>query len=338
MKYHFLNSFNLGAGYEDADYVEGRVVRPERKLPDELDLDYKNGGCLLSLRVCKDYAYLLVKKILYVNKQKTLVQQGRTVNINFSIEATLDELSQLCDICAGVLTEWGNFCRRLGDIVQIPSSDNNEYGYSIDKLQFDRLFFYIQNQGRNAVLPTRIGKALKSHSSQGILLVVPSEDVLYYIDNFKAIDPSGKKGHFLLKNWDCVLSASRDPKKPMEFEKLTSNSFTKDYDAFLNLVSVKNEQGDIKVIISNKEIDNIINPKDCINNEEESKGKEKGENNVLVIKEHTIISNQNTDSSDAKKVFNTKENSASFNKTLFLFVLIIGVIGFVLGYIVGSRQ
>lgn len=336
MKYHFLNSFNLGAGYEDADYVNGHIVKPNRRLPDELNMDYKNGGCLFVLRSCKDYCYLLIKKILYVNKQKTLVQQGRTVNINFSIEAALNELPQVCNICAGILTEWGNFCRRLGDVIQIPSADHNEYGYSIDKQQFEKLLSYMEERGRKAALPSKVGNALKKHSSEGILLVVPSENKQYYIDNFKAIDSSGKNFRLLLKSWDCVLSASRDTNNPMEFEKLTSLNFTEDYEAFLKNASVINGQEGLKVSINSNKTGKVIDKNEVITNEEPLLKRKHNEVVVQTISELTNNEEDDVEKLSIQNATRQEEFSVSYNTKSIVKIIIVGIIGFVLGYLVAK--
>lgn len=232
MTYHFYNSFNLGAGYSHADYIDGRPTVPQRKLPHELDIDYKNGGCIMVLRTCGDMAYLLVKKILYTNHQKTHVQQGRTVNINFSIEGSFSELSKLCMITLGILSEWKNFCRRLGDLIVIPAVDGNEYNYSIDSIDLDKLMLWMEKVGMNTHLP-QLEASLRHPQKNDAILLVPMKSERYYVSNASSLDLTNNTFHKQPVHWLCVIPASRNEKDPDTFEKLTQFPRTSNYIKFL---------------------------------------------------------------------------------------------------------
>lgn len=236
MTYHFYNSFNLGAGYSHADYIDGRPTATRRKLPHELDLDYKNGGCVMALRACDNIAYLLVKKILYTNRQKTFTQQGRTVNINFSIETSRNELNRLCMITIGILSEWKNFCRRLGDIITIPAIDGNEYNYSINPAELEQLVNGMEKVGRSARKLPLYGDALRNPQRSDAVLLVPIKTESYYASNASSLELDDKR--YKRVRWSCVIPASRSDKEPDMFEQLTQSPMTADYDMFLNNLGV----------------------------------------------------------------------------------------------------
>ncbi len=233
MIYHFYNSFNLGAGYCHADYIGGKPVMTQRELPHELKMDYMNGDCVMALRSCDDIAYLLVKKILYVNKNKTHVEQGRTVNINFSIETSANEILKLSMICKGILAEWNNFCRRLGDIITIPAVDRNDFNYSIDPIQLNGLFSYMEEVGRKAHLASpKLDATLDNPKKGAAILLVPIGDEKRYTKNAEnlRLPSEGRKPSV---HWTCVLPASKIESAPATFEKLTRMPLTEDYDVFL---------------------------------------------------------------------------------------------------------
>ncbi len=237
MIYHFYNSFNLGAGYCHADYIGGKPVMTQRELPHELKMDYMNGDCVMALRSCDDIAYLLVKKILYVNKNKTHVEQGRTVNINFSIETSANEILKLSMICKGILAEWNNFCRRLGDIITIPAVDRNDFNYSIDPIQLNGLFSYMEEVGRKAHLASpKLDATLDNPKKGAAILLVPIGDEKRYTKNAEnlRLPSEGRKPSV---HWTCVLPASKNENDPAMFEKLTRMPLTDDYDIFLQQVS-----------------------------------------------------------------------------------------------------
>lgn len=252
MRYHFYNSFNLGAGYSHADYINGKPVQPQQDLPHELAVDYMNGGCIIALRSYDGIAYLLVKKILYTNSNKTHTQQGRTVNINFSIETTEDKLTELSMICKGIIAEWKNFCRRLGDIIVIPASDKNEYNYSIDPIELDGLFSYMKHIGQCANLTPKLDFALNRPKKGTAILLVPLGNEEYYAKNAESLRlPSEHKKSSV--HWTCVLPASKNEKEPGLFEKLTRKLHTLDYETFVNELS--------RLVVSTKKTPQTVDDK-----------------------------------------------------------------------------
>ena len=194
----------------------------------------------------------------------------------------------------------------------------------------------MEESGRNAVLPSKVGNALKKHSSEGILLVVPSENKQYYIDNFKAIDPSGKSIRLLLKSWDCVLSASRDTNNPMEFEKLTSVNFTEDYDTFLKNASVTDELEGLKVSTNSNETEKVIEKNENIINEKPSLKREQNEVVVQTVSEQTNNEEDNVEKLSIQNATRQEDFSVSYNIKSIIKIIIVGIIGFVLGYLVAK--
>lgn len=135
MKIHLYTNFTLGAGFGYADLGEDGLKKPE--IPPAIKSDFVNGSCRMVLKSmhAEELAYLVVKGIVYLNKEKKIDEQGRKVFINFALETDKTHLNDLSQIFIGLLCNWNNATNYLGSLFNIPYTDN-EFNYNVDYKHF----------------------------------------------------------------------------------------------------------------------------------------------------------------------------------------------------------
>ncbi len=223
MRYFFYNSFTLGSGYKYAELKDNVICSTD--IPTDIDCDFCNGGCQLVVRKTNAGTSILVLKgILYDNKQKRFDEQGRKVYINFAIEAPISEHSKLNNIFFAMIAEWNNLCRYLGESVKIPYHIGT-YGYGIEQSHVESLTNYLSIYDTQKI-KEEIGIDLNNKD----VIVLKSANYTYYeelaTDLYKSKDQTFR-GNFIQKN---IISGDT-------FKELTKRSSLDTYDDFMQKIN-----------------------------------------------------------------------------------------------------
>lgn len=176
MKIHLYTNFTLGSGFGYAELTQDGLTKAN--IPPIIKADFVNGACKIVLNSLpsEDIAYLLVKGIVYTNKDKRIDDQGRKVFINFAIEDKICNLHKLAKVLNGLLVEWKSSVDYVGSLFTIPYS--NEYNYTVDYTRFAYMVTQLQNI--SAESDTHIDNIIKTIKSGDSLVVLKGDDKGYY--------------------------------------------------------------------------------------------------------------------------------------------------------------
>lgn len=177
MKIHLYTSFTLSAGYQYASLTEQGLKSPT--IPSAIKADFVNGSCKIVLRdvPAEDLAYLVVKDINYLNKEKQIDEQGRKVFINFALETDMAHFSDLAHVFMGLICNWNNAIKYLGQLYTIPYS-SNEFNYSVDLQRFMGLINNLKSSTNSCA--TNIRNVINRLSDGDGLIVIKGNDKDYY--------------------------------------------------------------------------------------------------------------------------------------------------------------
>lgn len=177
MKIHLYTSFTLSAGYQYASLTEQGLKSPT--IPSAIKADFVNGSCKIVLRgvPAEDLAYLVVKDINYLNTEKQTDEQGRKVFINFALETDMAHFSDLAHVFMGLICNWNNAIKYLGQLYTIPYS-SNEFNYNVDLQRFMGLINYLKSSTNPCA--TNIRNVINRLSDGDGLIVIKGNDKDYY--------------------------------------------------------------------------------------------------------------------------------------------------------------
>ena len=316
MKIHLYTSFTLSAGYQYASLTEQGLKSPT--IPSAIKADFVNGSCKIVLRgvPTEDLAYLVVKDINYLNKEKQIDEQGRKVFINFALETDMAHFSDLAHVFMGLICNWNNAIKYLGQLYTIPYS-SNEFNYSVDFQRFMGLINYLKSSTTPCAMNIR--NVINRLSDSDGLIVIKGKDKDYYR---RMTDDISSRIRSRFSNEKRYLITEN------EFEQaIESSEMLKDYSAFC------------------KNINDNLNQTECI-----TENIQEGEDNV----DHPALSDRaNTEqqcgvaNSDAlfdkrkepESIKSTTENlkcvtpiMKNMNKRYVLYLIGSFVLGMAIGY------
>lgn len=221
MKIHLYTSFTLSAGYQYASLTEQGLKSPT--IPSAIKADFVNGSSKIVLRgvPSEDLAYLVVKDIDYLNTEKQIDEQGRKVFINFALETEMAHFSDLAHVFMGLICNWNNAIKYLGQLYTIPYS-SNEFNYSVDLQRFMGLINNLKSSTNSCA--ANIRDVINRFSDRDGLIVIKGNDKEYFRKMTDDITPrnrvrfTNEKRYLITEN---------------EFEKaIKSSEMLKDYSAF----------------------------------------------------------------------------------------------------------
>ena len=221
MKIHLYTSFTLSAGYQYASLTEQGLKSPT--IPSAIKADFVNGSCKIVLRgvPAEDLAYLVVKDINYLNKEKQIDEQGRKVFINFALETDMAHFSDLAHVFMGLICNWNNAIKYLGQLYTIPYS-SNEFNYNVDFQRFMGLINYLKSS--TTPCATNIRNVINRLSDSDGLIVIKGKDKDYYR---RMTDDISSRIRSRFSNEKRYLITEN------EFEQaIESSEMLKDYSAF----------------------------------------------------------------------------------------------------------
>ena len=216
MKIHLYTSFTLSAGYQYASLTEQGLKSPT--IPSAIKADFVNGSCKIVLRgvPSEDLAYLVIKDIDYLNTEKQIDEQGRKVFINFALETDMAHFCELAHVFMGLICNWNNAIKYLGQLYTIPYS-SNEFNYSVDLQRFMGLVNNLKSSTHSCA--ANIRDVINRLSDRDGLIVIKGNDKEYYRKMTEDITPrtrvrfTNEKRYLITEN---------------EFEKAIESSEIKD--------------------------------------------------------------------------------------------------------------
>lgn len=329
MKIHLYTNFTLGAGFGYAELTPRGVVSPE--IPAVIKSEFVNGASNIVLNSIQEdnISYLVVKGIIYVNKNKKIDDQGRKVFINYALETLYSERQKLQKIFEGLICEWDNVCNYLGQLFVIPFNDN-DYNYDVDYSRFMGMLQKLQSY--TDICGSEIKNIISPFLQDNCIVVLKGDDKAYY----------DKMAYDIMSRGQKVISTKgkRYIITETEYNKISSSFGQKcDAQCFSN---------DIENIIANEKIKGNVNPD--VNQEEceeqtelmgvEDEHLESDNIYIEVAEETTEESKTATDYSDII-IEPNKENSTEKRNKILLYItgaFALGVaVGFTLERILYSR-
>lgn len=222
MNYYFWNSLTNAGGYKAVELVGGSIR--QIKMPAFIDAELSNGACQIMLKIpslYKDRCVLIVKGFKYADTNRKFDAQGRDVNINLIIESAKSDCEKLARICVGILSEWDNCRRYLGESIE---KANTELSYNINQTRYEQLLEYL------ATYPLSIkcdnNTIRLNTSSPNILLgLTPGATKDYYAMMKRTLYAAFRLPDEHSAQWSLVMAEE-------DINKLTKKAITEDYNSF----------------------------------------------------------------------------------------------------------
>lgn len=323
MKIHLYTNFTLGAGFCYAELTPRGVVSPD--IPAVIKSEFVNGASNIVLNSVQEenISYLIVKGIIYVNKNKKIDDQGRKVFINFALETLYSERQKLQNIFKGLICEWDNVCNYLGQLFVIPFNDN-DFNYNVDYSRFMRMLQKLQSY--TDICGSDISNITSMFLQGNCIVVLKGDDKAYY----------EKMADDIMTREQKVIKGKRYIITETEYHKLTSSFEQKcDAQSFAN---------DIELILANEESNEKgipdVEQENCEEQTEpiclEEEHSESDNTHTEVVEGTTGESETTTDKSDIIIGMN-KENAhvicARKGNKMLLYLTGAFVLGVVIGFI-----
>lgn len=314
MKIHLYTSFTLSAGYQCASLTEQGLKSPT--IPNAIKADFVNGSCKIVLRgvPSEDLAYLVVKDINYLNTEKQIDEQGRKVFINFALETDMAHFSDLAHVFMGLICNWNNAIKYLGQLYTIPYS-SNEFNYNVDLQRFMGLINYLKSSTNPCA--ANIRNVINRLSAGDSLIVIKGNDKDYYR---KMTDDISSRTQSRFSDEKRHLITGNELEKAIE-----SSEKSEDYHVF------------------NKHIEDDMDHMECIKEnlqEEVSDVGNSSQTNLANTEQQSVVANSDShsdNSNNLESIKATTDDSECFSpmnmsKRYVLYIIGSFVLGMAIGY------